>query len=96
MFTAFGTMTSNKSQTIFSKLHLANKMSALLSATIRAIDHNILCTRFKEIVYRKRWIVKRMFKREFQGLTRDLGDIHSVIILPAQRFEALFQLLTIF
>ena len=30
---------SNKSQTIASKLHLANKINELLSATIRAIDH---------------------------------------------------------
>ncbi|MCK4604420.1 MAG: hypothetical protein KAU41_06950, partial [Deltaproteobacteria bacterium] len=34
-------------------------------ATILAIDHNILCTRFRQIVYKKRRIVKKMFRCGF-------------------------------
>ncbi len=52
-------MTSNKSQTISSKLHFANKMSELLSATMKSIDHDILCVHFKLIVYETYWIVKK-------------------------------------
>ncbi len=56
--TTGGTMTSNKSHTISSKPHLASKISALLSATIRAIGCKPFRTQFTCNVYEKDYIVK--------------------------------------
>jgi len=53
-------MTSNKSQTICNKLHFANKISVLLSATILGISLKTLCIRFSQIVYGKRLFVKKI------------------------------------